>query len=187
MEEEIQMLLEEAKSGNEKSIQHLVESLEKIRAGKATPSMLEGVMVEAYGSQTPINQVANINTIDAKTLTVQPWDKSNLDAIATGIMNANIGLNPQSNGESLIINIPMVTEERRRDLVKRAKAECELAKVSVRNNRKEGNDYAKKLKTDGLAEDRVKDIENQIQGYTDAAIKKIDDLFVKKETDIMTI
>lgn len=187
MEEEIQMLLEEAKAGNDKSIQHLVDSLEKIRAGKATPSMLDGVMVEVYGSLTPVNQVANINTIDAKTLTVQPWDKSTLDAIATGIMNANIGLNPQSNGESLIINIPMVTEERRRDLVKRAKAECEFAKVSIRNNRKEGNDYAKKLKTDGLAEDRVKDIETQIQTYTDGAIRKIDELLVKKEVDIMTI
>ncbi|WP_027418067.1 ribosome recycling factor [Crocinitomix catalasitica] len=187
MEEEIQMLLEEAKESNSNSIQHLITSLEKIRAGKATPSMLDSVMVEAYGSVTPINQVANVNTIDARTITVQPWDKSNLDAIATGIINSNLGLNPQNNGESILINVPMLTEERRRDLVKSVKNEGELAKVSVRNNRKESNDFIKKLKADGLSEDRMKGLEAEIQQFTDDSIKKIDALVDKKEVDIMTI
>ncbi len=187
MEEEIEMLLDEAKEGNKKTIDHLITSLEKIRAGKATPSMLDSVVVEAYGASTPLNQVANVNTIDARTITVQPWDKSNLDAISTGIINANLGLNPQSNGEGIIINVPALTEERRRDLVKKAKSEGENAKVSVRNNRKDGNDYLKKLKTDGLSEDRVKDLEGEIQKITDGSISKIEDLIVKKESDIMTI
>lgn len=187
MEEEIQMLLDEAKAGNNKSIQHLIAELEKIRAGKATPSMLDSVQVEAYGSMVPINQVANVNTLDAKTLSVQPWDKSTLDSISTGIINANLGLNPQNNGESILINVPALTEERRRDLVKKAKAEGENAKVSIRNNRKEANDFAKKLKDDGLSEDRFKDIEDEIQGMTNASVKKVDDLVEKKEKDIMTI
>jgi ribosome recycling factor len=187
MEEEIEMLLDEAKEGNSKSIQHLVEVLEKIRAGKATPSMLDSVMVEAYGASSPINQVANVNTLDAKTITVQPWDKSNLDAIATGIINANLGLNPQNNGESILINVPMLTEERRKDLVKAAKMEGENAKVSIRNNRREANDYIKKLKNDGLSEDRAKRLEDEIQAMTDERIKKIDEMIEKKEVDIMTI
>jgi len=167
MEEEIEMLLDEAKEGNKKTIDHLITSLEKIRAGKATPSMLDSVVVEAYGASTPLNQVANVNTIDARTITVQPWDKSNLDAISTGIINANLGLNPQSNGEGIIINVPALTEERRRDLVKKAKSEGENAKVS--------------------SEDRVKDLEGEIQKITDGSISKIEDLIVKKESDIMTI
>ncbi len=187
MEEEIEMLLDEAKSGNDKTINHLITSLEKIRAGKATPSMLDSVTVEAYGASAPLSQVANVNTLDAKTITVQPWDKSNLDAIATGIMNANLGLNPQSNGESIIINVPALTEERRRDLVKKAKSECENAKVSVRNNRKEANDYLKKLKSDGLSEDRTKNLESIVQDFTNEGIVRIDSLLVKKEADIMTI
>ncbi len=187
MDEESEMLLDEAKSGNQKPIEHLVTILEKIRAGKATPSMLESVMVEAYGATTPLNQVANVNTLDARTITVQPWDKSTLDAIATGIINANIGLNPQSNGEGIIINVPALTEERRREFVKKAKAEGETAKVSIRNNRKDANDYLKNLKNDGLSEDQVKNLEGVIQDYTNDSIAKIDQLIVKKEADIMTI
>lgn len=187
MEEEIELLLDETKSGNEKSIQHLIAELEKIRAGKATPSMLDSVRVEAYGSTVPINQVANVNTLDAKTLSVQPWDKSTLDAISTGIINANLGLNPQNNGESILINIPILTEERRKDLVKKAKAEGEHAKVSIRNNRKEANDMAKKMKDDGLSEDRFKDIEAEIQELTNGSVAKIESLIEKKEKDIMTI
>ncbi|WP_066758346.1 ribosome recycling factor [Crocinitomix algicola] len=187
MEEEIELLLDEAKQGNQATIDHLIASLEKIRAGKATPSMLDSVMVEAYGASSPISQVANVNTLDAKTITVQPWDKSNLDAISTGIINANLGLNPQNNGESIIINVPVLTEDRRRDLVKKAKSEGESAKVSIRNNRKEANDYLKKLKGEGLSEDRVKNLEDVVQGLTDSSIVKIDELIVKKEADIMTI
>lgn len=187
MEEEIEMLLDEAKDGNNKTIEHLTVTLEKIRAGKATPSMLDSVRVEAYGSSTPINQVANINTLDAKTITVQPWDKSNLDAISTGIINANLGLNPQNNGEYIIINVPALTEERRRDLVKKAKSEGELAKVSIRNNRKEANDYLKKLKNEGLSEDQMKNVEAIVQDLTNDSITRIDSLITKKEADIMTI
>lgn len=187
MEEEIDMLLDEAKEGNQKSIEHLVANLEKIRAGKATPSMLDSVQVEAYGATVPIAQVANVNTLDARTITVQPWDKSTLDAISTGIINANLGLNPQSNGESILINVPALTEERRRDFVKKAKSEGENAKVSVRNNRKEANDLLKSLKNDGLSEDRVKNLENVVQELTDKSISQIDSLIERKEADIMTI
>lgn len=187
MEEEIELLLEEAKNGNQKSIDHLIGELEKIRAGRANPSMLDSVQVEAYGAITPINQVANVNTLDARTITVQPWDKGMLDDLCTGIINANLGLNPQNNGEMIIINVPALTEERRKDLVKKAKAEGENAKVSVRNNRKEANDFAKKLKDDGLSEDRVKDIEDEVQDLTNGAVKRIDDLVEKKEADIMTV
>ena len=187
MEEEIQMLMDEANDANNKSFVHLKNELEKIRAGRATPSMLDSVQVETYGALGPLNQVANVNTLDARTIAVQPWDKANLDAISTGIINANLGLNPQNNGEMIIINVPALTEERRIELVKKAKAEGEHAKVSVRNNRKEANDYIKKLKDDGLSEDRQKDLEVQVQAVTDGAIKKIDELIVAKESDILTV
>ena len=187
MEEEIELILEEIKDGNNKSIDHLITELEKIRAGRANPSMLDSVQVEAYGAMTPINQVANVNTLDARTISVQPWDKAMLDDISTGIINANLGLNPQNNGEMIIINVPALTEERRKEFVRKAKAEGENAKVSVRNNRKEANDLAKKLKDDGLSEDRVKDIEDEIQTLTNGAVDKIDKLVSKKEEDIMTV
>ncbi len=187
MEEEIEMLLDEAREENKKVIDHLIVNLEKIRAGKATPSMLDSVQVEAYGVVSPLNQVANVNTLDAKTITVQPWDKANLDAIATGIISANLGLNPQNNGEVIIINVPVLTEERRIEFVKKAKSEGESAKVSVRNNRKEANDFLKKLGNDGLSEDRVKDVEAEVQNITDTYSKKIDELVAKKEVDVMTI
>ena len=187
MEEEIQMLIDSAKEGNDSSIAHLLAGLEKIRAGRANPSMLDSVQVDAYGTMSPISQVANVNTLDARTISVQPWDKSMLDEISTGITNANLGLNPQNNGEMIIINVPILTEERRKDLVKSVKAEGEKAKVSIRNNRKEANDYAKKLKDDGLSEDRVKAIEGKIQTLTDDFSKKIDELVDKKEAYVMTV
>lgn len=187
MEEEIQMLLSEAKDSNDKTISHLIAGLEKVRAGKATPSMLDSVQVEYYGAMTPLSQLANVNTMDARTITVQPWEKNMLDNIAKGIIDANLGLNPQNNGDMIILNVPALTEERRKDLVKKVKAEAEHAKVGIRNNRKEAMDYAKKLKTDGLAEDRVKDVETKIQALTDAAVRRCDELAAKKESDIMTI
>ncbi len=187
MEEEVVLLLEEAKDGNDKTIAHLIVELEKVRAGKATPSMLDSVNVEYYGAMTPLHQLANINTMDARTLTVQPWERGILDAISKGIIDANLGLNPQNNGEMIILNVPMLTEERRKDLVKKVKAEAEHAKVGIRNNRKDANDFLKKLKTDGLPEDRVKDVETKIQTLTDAAVKRCDELAAKKEADIMTI
>ena len=181
------MIYDEFKSANGKSLAHLENELQKVRAGKATPSMLQGVMVEYYGTPTPISQVANVGTIDARTITVQPWEKNILNDIAKGIINSNLGFAPQNNGEMLIISVPPLTEERRRDLVKKAKAEGEHAKVGVRNNRKDALDMIKMLKADGLSEDMVKDCENEIQNITNAFIKKVDDLVDAKEKDIMTI
>lgn len=187
MTEELQMIYDEFKSSNAKSMTHLENELQKVRAGKATPSMLSSVMVDYYGSPTPIQQVANVNAMDARTLTVQAWEKPMLNEIAKGIMNANLGLNPQNNGEQLIIQIPPLTEERRKDLVKRSRAEGEHAKVGVRNNRKDALDMVKSLKSEGLSEDMAKDAETEIQNITNAFIKKVDDLVDAKEKDIMTI
>ncbi len=187
MTEELQMIYEELKSTNANALTHLESELLKVRAGKATPGMLSGVLVDYYGSMTAIQQVGNISTMDARTLQVQAFEKSMLNEIAKGIMNANLGLNPQNNGDVLIIQIPLLTEERRRDLVKKAKAEAEHAKVGVRNNRKDALDMLKMLKIDGLSEDMQKDGENEVQKVTDSYIKKIDELVDLKEKDIMTI
>jgi ribosome recycling factor len=187
MIEDLQLIYDEIKSSNAKAIVHFENELLKVRAGKATPSMLYSVMVDYYGSPTPIQQVANISSMDARTLTVQAWEKNMLNEIAKGIMNANLGLNPQNNGEQLIIQIPPLTEERRRDLVKKAKAESEQAKIGVRNNRKDGIDMIKDLKNEGISEDLAKDADNEVQKITDAYIKKIDELLELKEKDIMTI
>ncbi len=187
MTEELQLIYEELSSSDAKSLDRLENELIKVRAGKATPSMLQGVMVEYYGSPTPVQQVANIGTMDARTLTVQAFERSMLNEIAKGILNANLGLNPQNNGEQLIIQIPPLTEERRKEMVKRAKAEGEHAKVSVRNHRKDAIDMIKSLKNEGLSEDMVKDAEDEVQSITNKFIKKIDDLVELKEKDIMTI
>jgi len=187
MTEELDMIFDEFKSANGKTLIHLENELTKIRAGKATPAMLNGVMIEYYGSMTPIQQVANINTSDARTILVQPWEKNMLGEIAKGIINSNLGLNPQNNGEQLIISVPPLTEERRRDLVKKAKAEAEHAKVGIRNNRKDAIDMIKDLKSDGLSEDMAKTAEEEVQKITNGAIKKVDDLVEIKEKDIMTV
>jgi ribosome recycling factor len=187
MTEELQMIYDEFKSSNNRSISHLDAELTKIRAGKATPAMLSSVMVDYYGSPTPIQQVANITTMDARTITVQAWEKTMLNEIAKGIINSNLGFAPQNNGEILIISVPPLTEERRRDLVKRAKTEAENAKVAVRNNRKDALDMVKDLKTEGLSEDMTKDAETEIQNITNGFVKKVDDLLELKEKDIMTI
>ena len=181
------MIYDEFKNSNSRSISHLDSELTKIRAGKATPSMLSSVMVDYYGSPTPIQQVANITTMDARTITVQPWEKTMLNEIAKGIINSNLGFAPQNNGEVLIISVPPLTEERRRDLVKRAKAEAEHAKVAIRNNRKDALDMVKDLKSDGLSEDMSKDAETEIQNITNGFVKKVDELVELKEKDIMTI
>ncbi len=187
MTEELQMIYDEFKSSNGKSLVHLENELLKIRAGKATPSMLNSVMVDYYGAPTPIQQVANINTMDARTLTVQAWEKNMLNEIAKGIINSNLGLNPQNNGDQLIIQIPPLTEDRRKEMVKKARAESEHAKVGVRNNRKDAIDFVKDLKNEGLSEDLAKDAETEIQNITNSFIKKIDELVDSKEKDIMTI
>lgn len=187
MSEELDMIFDEFKSANTKSVDHLENELRKIRAGKASPSMLHGVMVDYYGSPTPLQQVANIGTMDARTLTVQPWEKPMLGECQKAIINSNLGFAPQDNGEMLIINIPALTEERRKDLVKQAKAECEHAKIGVRNHRKDAMDMIKGLKNDGLSEDQVKDAEDEVQKITDSFIAKIDGHLDVKEKDIMTI
>lgn len=187
MTEELQMIYDECRASNTKSLQHLETELLKIRAGKASPAMLNGVMVDYYGSSTAIQQVANISTMDARTITVQPYEKSLLNEIAKGIINSNLGFAPQNNGEILLISVPILTEERRKDLAKRAKAEAEHAKVALRNNRKDSIDMIKELKAEGLSEDLTKDAENEIQSITNQFIKKIDDVMEDKEKEIMTI
>ncbi|MBC9811307.1 ribosome recycling factor [Crocinitomicaceae bacterium CZZ-1] len=187
MTEELNEIYSELRNSNNKTLTHLENELVKVRAGKATPSMLHGVLVDYYGSPTPIQQVANIGTIDARTISVQPWEKAMLNEIAKGIINSNLGLNPQNNGETILINVPALTEERRRELVKKAKAEGEHAKVGIRNNRKDALDFVKELKNDGLSEDFAKDAETQIQSITDSYVKKVDEQLDLKEKDIMTI
>lgn len=187
MNEEIQMALDDAKDKMQKAIARLEGELSKIRAGKAHPSMLESVRVDYYGSMTPVSQVANVNSTDARTLVVQPWEKGMLDPIATGIINANLGLNPMNNGEVLIISVPALTEERRRDLAKQAKAMGENAKVSIRNARKDANDAIKGAKDDGASEDAIKAGEANVQTLTNDFTKQVDDRISAKEADIMTV
>jgi ribosome recycling factor len=185
--EEIEMFLEEAKELMDKSVNHCHHELTKIRAGKAMPNMLDGLMVDYYGSPTPINQVASITTPDARTLSIKPWEKNMIGEIERAIINSDLGLNPQNDGEQVRINIPPLTEERRKDLVKQVKAEGENGKVSIRNVRKDTNDSLKKLLKDGVSEDAVKDAENEVQKLTDSHVTKIDQLTSDKEEDIMTI
>ena len=187
MEEELEMVYDMTKDSMQKCIDHLNRELLKIRAGKASPAMLEGVMVEYYGSNTKLNQVANVNTPDARTISVQPWEKGLLEPIEKAIINSNLGFTPHNNGEIIIINVPILTEERRRDLVKQAKSEGENAKVSIRNVRKDSNDEIKKMKNDGLSEDMVKDAEEEIQSMTNGFNSKVDSLIADKEKDIMTV
>jgi ribosome recycling factor len=187
MQEEIQLILDEAKEAMKKSIGHLEDALVKIRAGKASPAMLDGVMVEYYGSMTPLNQVANVNTPDARTISVQPWEKAMLEPIEKAISYANLGLNPQNNGELIIISVPPLTEERRMDLVKKARSEAEDAKVGIRNARKEANDEIKKLKKDGLSEDLANDAEEEVQKLTNTYTQMADNEVDRKEKDIMTV
>ena len=187
MEEEIDFIFDSLKEANEKAIAHLGLELQKIRAGKATPSMLSSVMVDYYGSPTPLSQVANVNTLDARTLTIQAWEKAMLDEISKGVINANLGLNPQSNGEVIIINVPVLTEERRIGLAKKAKSEGEHGKVSLRNNRKDAIDEIKKLKENGLSEDMQKNLEEEVQNLTNSFGVKVDELTSKKEEDILKI
>lgn len=185
--EEIEMYLEDAGDMMSKSIQHLSSALTKIRAGKAESAMLGGIMVKYYGNLTPLAQVASISSPDARTLMVKPWEKPMIQEIERAIMNSNLGLSPQSDGEQVIINIPALTEDRRIQLVKQVKNEGEQGKISIRNARKDTNDALKKLKNDGVSEDAIKDAEDSVQKLTASSTKKIDDLLTKKEVDIMTI
>lgn len=179
------MILDMAREHMDKSITHLEKNLLKIRAGRANPAMLDSVRVDYYGNQTPINQVANVNTPDARTISVQPWEKAMIPEIEKAILNSDLGLNPQNNGEMVIINIPPLTEERRRDLVKAAKAEGEDARIGIRSARKDANDEIKEL--DGISEDLIKDAEERVQSLTNKYTKKVDDILEKKEGEIMHV
>ena len=183
--EDITFIIDTAKEARDKAVKHLEKEFLNIRAGKASPAMLGSVMVEYYGSQTPLSQVANVNTPDGRTISVQPWEKNMLQEIEKAIMNANLGFNPMNNGETIIINVPPLTEERRRDLAKQAKSEAEDAKIGVRNARKEANNDIKKL--EDASEDLQKNAETDIQDLTDNYVKKIDQLLTVKEAEIMTV
>lgn len=187
MSEELEFCFDEATEQMSKSIDHLKHVLAKIRAGRANANMLSSVMVDYYGAPTPLSQVGNISTPDARTLTISAWEKSMLDPIAKGVMVANLGLNPQNNGEMIIISIPPLTEERRHDLVKQAKTEVEDCKVGLRNARKTANTTIKGLVKDGLSEDVGKDAENKIQNMVTTFTSKAEELLKVKEKEIMTI
>ncbi|TCI94260.1 ribosome recycling factor [Tenacibaculum sp. M341] len=184
MTEEIDFILDTTKEAMDSAISHLEKELRSIRAGKASPAMLANVQVDYYGSQTPLGQVANVNTPDARTIAIQPWEKNMLQEIEKAIMIANLGFNPMNNGENIIINVPPLTEERRRDLAKQAKAEAENAKVGVRNARKDANNDIKKL---DASDDMKKNAEAEIQTLTDNYVKQIDEKFSVKEKEIMTV
>jgi len=183
--EELELFLEDAKEQMNKAIMHVGHELAKIRAGKANPSMLDSIQVSYYGVMSPLSQVSSITSPDARTLFIKPWEKGLIQEIEKAIMVANIGLTPQNDGLQVIINIPMLTEERRKQLVKQASHECEHGKVSVRSIRKETNEQLKKVK--GVSEDDVKNAEDIVQKLTDESIAKIDALLKKKEIEIMTV
>ncbi|MEN8765820.1 MAG: ribosome recycling factor [Wenyingzhuangia sp.] len=184
MNEEITFIIDSAKEAMEAAVNHLVKEFGNIRAGKATPAMLGSVMVDYYGSQTPLSQVANVSTPDAQTITVQPWEKNMIPEIEKGIIISNLGFNPMNNGEHIIINVPALTEERRKELSKQAKAEAENAKISIRNIRRDSNNDIKKVE---VSDDEKKVSEDQVQTLTDAFIKKIDEAYVIKDAEIMKV
>jgi|TARA_B100001059_G_scaffold65061_1_gene61236 ribosome recycling factor len=185
MNENLEIIFDLAKDSMSSAINHLEKKLLNIRAGKANPNMLSNVYVDYYGTSTPISQVANVNTPDGRTLVIQPWDKSMLQEIEKGIEVANLGFNPMNNGENIIINVPVLTEERRRELAKQAKIEVEEAKVAIRNARKDANNEIKK--SEDFSEDLKKNSELDIQEITDNNIKKAEQIFEKKKDEIMTL
>ncbi|SHE54580.1 ribosome recycling factor [Psychroflexus salarius] len=184
MNEDVDFILDSAEEAMQNAIKHLEKQLINIRAGKANPTMLNSVMVEYYGSQTPLSQVSNINTPDARTLSIQPFEKGLIPEIEKGIQNANLGFNPSNNGNNVIINVPPLTEERRQQLAKQAKAEAEEAKIGVRNDRRSALADLKKL---DLPEDTQKDLEEDVQKLTDKFVARIDDIYTAKEKEIMTV
>ncbi|MBI2269862.1 MAG: ribosome recycling factor [Bacteroidetes bacterium] len=187
MDPKVQACLDAAKQLMEKAITHLESELTKVRAGKASPSMLDAVMVDYYGTKMPLNQTANVNTLDARTLIVQPWEKSMLEPISKAIIDANLNLNPQNDGSVIRINVPSLTEERRKDLVKKAKTVGEDCKVTLRTIRKDANDSIKKLKANGLPEDEAKEGETKVQQLTDSYGVKADKHLEAKEKEVMTV
>jgi len=187
MIEKANEVLEFAEMKMEDAVTHLQEELKTYRAGKANPEVFASVIVNYYGAATPLPQMSNITSPDAKTMLIQPWDKSMIHAIEKAIMDANLGFTPQNNGEVIRINVPALTEERRRELVKKARGEGETAKVAIRNARREAMDSLKKLQKDGLPEDVEKDNEDKVQKFTDKFVKKVDEVLDAKEKEIMTV
>ena len=187
MEEEIELILELAKEQMLESIGRLDTVLSKIRAGKASPNMLSSIKIDYYGALTPLSQMSNINTPDSQTISIQPFDKSVMEDIEKAISQADLGLNPMNNGELIMINVPSLTEERRRDLVRQVKSESENAKVSIRNSRQKANEEIKKLLKDNLSEDMARNSEEMVQDLTNEYTRLVDKRFEDKEKDIMTI
>lgn len=187
MNEEVELVFEMTKEHMEKALEHLDNELMRIRAGKANVHILDGVLVEYYGTPTPLNQVSNISTPDAKTIMIQPWEKAMIDPIEKALMNSNVGITPVNNGEVIRLIIPQLTEERRRTLVKQVRNEGENARVSIRNSRRDANDEYKQMQKDGLSEDETKKAEARIQELTDEFTEQIDSIVGSKEEDIMTI
>ncbi len=182
-----QNCLKQAKETMNATVAHFDKELQKVRAGKASPQMLDGIKVDYYGNPTPIDQVANVNTPDAHQIVIQPWERNMLPVIEKAILAANIGVTPQNNGEFIRLVIPAPTEERRKELVKKAKQDAEQTKVAIRNIRRSANDDAKKLKDNGVEEDAIKKLETDIQKATDDAISKVDKIMEAKEKEIMTV
>jgi len=185
--EEIDLLLDMALDSMERAMKHTQIELSKIRAGKASTTMLDGIQVEYYGIMTPIAQVSSITTPDARTIQLKPFERKTIGDIERAIINSNVGLNPANDGETIRLNVPPLTEERRRDLVKKVKQEIEVAKVNIRKVRQETNDDLKKLKNDGVSEDAIKMGEEKVQKLTNQFIDKTDQMFAAKETDIMQV
>lgn len=186
--EQIQNILKETKTAMEKSVDHLHDEMTTVRAGRANPALLNNINVEAYGSMMPLAQTANVSTPDARTIMVKPWDKTMLEGIEKAIMASNIGLTPQNDGEQIRLNIPPLTEERRKDLVKQVKALGEDSKVAIRNARRDAIQDVQKIgKEESVSEDMIKGYEADIQELTNTFSKKIDELVVAKEQDIMTV
>lgn len=185
--EELELIMEDAESSMKKAITHLEAELIKIRAGKASPSMLDGISVDYYGAPTPINQVANVSVLDARTVSIQPWEKNMLAPIEKAILQANIGITPQNDGVQIRLFMPPLTEERRRELFKKASAEGEHSKVAIRNIRRDSIEYIKKLQKDGLSEDAAKDAEKDVQTMTDRYISLVDKHLAAKEKEMMAV
>ena len=183
--EELELIVASVKQEMDAAIKHLDHAFQKIRAGRASTSMVQDVMVEYYGAPTPLSQVANVSVVDAMTLSIQPWDRTALGAISKGIVNSNLGFAPSNNGDVIIINVPPLTEERRRELARQAKGETDQTKVTIRNARQEGNKELKRL--DGVAEDLIKGVEKDIQDLTDAYVKKADEHLKVKEAEILKV
>ena len=187
MSDDLEFILEEAREDMKKALDHLETELIKIRAGKASPQMLEGLTVDYYGSPTVLNQVANVSAMDARTLTIQPWEKNMLQPIERAIINANLGVTPQNDGNIIRLFMPPLTEERRREFVKRAGGEGEQSKVAIRSLRREAIEQIKKLQKDGLSEDEAKDAEKEIQDITDKNIALVEKHLAAKEKEIMAV